>query len=201
MMAVKTLLAKRKYWDVRVSTWRLLTAPPAVLVLTLALSTAGIWVLDFGGPAAWHALFGTRVVHLGILGKFSLGNIVLGVVIGQVLHRFWAPVGATLQGFILERLADRAQSPSVFRSGPRVPFWETYPAAPPVVRERFALVWRRNERVIHQVSRSRFTTSRAARVQRAVLTAVVFFLFFLLVYGVLAKFVIAHGTRIPYINP
>ena len=164
-MAVKTLLASRKWWGVRVSNVRLLTSPLVVVVLTFGLGVLGVWLTDFAFPAAW-AWASSELGHPGFkvsarfLGKASASQIVLGIVIGQIVHRYWAPVGATLQGGSLDRAVDRAQA-IVERAGISmtraveidaagwhvIPAWVRLPLSPPVVRERFAEMWRGNTAV------------------------------------------------------
>jgi hypothetical protein len=186
-MAVRTLLAKAKYWDVRVSTLRLVTAPLVLLAITLGMTLGGIWVLDFGGPAAWAHIFsgighpGYRL-NLGWLGKISAGNLALGFIIGQVLHHFWAPVGATLQGFILDRAVDRAEAHD------RVPLWVRLPLSPPVIRERFASMYRRTGSV-----------EQPGGTHRLALTVAVFIITAVTIVGAIAKFWIAHGHGFPYL--
>jgi hypothetical protein len=140
-MAVLTLLAKPRWWGVRVGTLRLVTAPVILIAATFAMGILGVWLLDFGFPAAWHHVFGSHVLPLGFLGKASAGTLILGFLIGRVLHRWWAPVGATLQGHLLDRSADRAH-----RNG-RTPLWVKLPIAPPVIRERFSLMYRDDEEI------------------------------------------------------
>jgi hypothetical protein len=127
-MGVMTLLAKPKYWGKKVGTVRLVTTPMILILLTFALGIAGTWLLNYGLPhaartdLAWH----------------SAGNLILGFAIGRVLHFLWAPVGATLQGHLLEGSADKAAAKH------RVPAWVRLPLAPPVIRERFAHLYDRS---------------------------------------------------------
>ena len=118
-LGVMTLIAKQKYWDKPVGTIRLATTPVLVIILTFALGIAGTWLLNFafGHPVLqWH----------------SAGNLILGFAIGRLMHVLWAPVGATIQGRLMEGSADKAAARH------RVPLWVRYPLAPPVMRERFA---------------------------------------------------------------
>lgn len=159
-MGVKSLLAKRKWWDVRVGPVRLLTAPLVVLILATGLGVLGTWLLYFGGPDAWHhiagALGNARYVVPGTAWMSRLAEPLLGIGIGLVVHRYWAPVGATLQGQPMDRSVDRWQAKvskagitneeavRLYNAGLRVlPSW-TRRWAPPVLRERFADAWRNN---------------------------------------------------------
>lgn len=161
-MAVKTLLASRKWWGVRVGNARLLTSPLVVVVLTLGLGVLGVWLTDFAFPAVW-AWTCTELGHPGFkvsarfLGNASASQLALGFIIGQVVHRYWAPVGATLQGAFLDRAVDRRQA-IVGAAGVStdealridaagwhiIPAWVRLPLSPPVLRERFAEMWRGN---------------------------------------------------------
>jgi hypothetical protein len=166
-MGVKTIFAKRKWWYERVGPVRLLTAPLAVLAIAIGLGLLGTYVLDFGGPAAWH-FFAAKLGHPGYtvpgtkwMGRVSLGKLLLGFfVIGLAVHRYWAPVGATLQGTAMDRSVDRAQAKAekaelsidevvrLDKAGYRMlPLWVSKPLSPPVLRERFADTWRNNKTV------------------------------------------------------
>lgn len=185
-MAVRTLLAKAKYWDVRVSTLRLVTAPLVLLAITLGMALGGIWLLDFGGPAAWAHIFTALhrpgyKLHLGFLATVSAGNLFLGFIIGQVLHRFWAPVGATLQGSMLDRAVDRAESHG------RIPVWVRMPLSPPVIRERFATMY------------CQALPEQPGRTHRVVLSVAIFLITWITIAGAIAKFWIAHGHGFPYL--
>jgi len=125
-MAVMTLIAKEKYWNARVSTLRLVTAPFILILTTFALGIFGTWLLNYGLPE--HAR--------SVLAWHSLGDLALGFLIGKVLHQFWSPIGATLQGRILEDDAARAAGRA------QLPFWVRWPLSPPVVRERFSEMYR-----------------------------------------------------------
>jgi hypothetical protein len=118
-LVVMTVLAKKKSWDKRVGILRMVTAPFVVLAITFGLGIAGTWVLNdaFGHP---------------ILTTFSAGNLILGIIIGQLVHRYWAPVGATLQGQLLEAPAARAAARR------QVPGWVRLPVMAPQLRQRMA---------------------------------------------------------------
>jgi hypothetical protein len=118
-LGVYTLLAKDKYK--RVKTWRIVVTPLAVIVGTLALGVLGTYLLNWGLP---HAVRTDLAWH-------SAGNLILGFIIGHTMRYLWAPVGATLQGNILEGAADKAAARK------RVPVWVYLPLSPPVIRTRF----------------------------------------------------------------
>ena len=120
-------------------------------------------------------------------GRASIGQLALGAIIGQVLHRYWAPVGATLQGLALERSAARAKGRGW------IPLWERLPLAPPVVRERFAREWREESSIR--------LPGKASRTRRLVLGVMLALGVLVTMLGILAKFWIAHGHSVPYLAP
>jgi hypothetical protein len=123
-LGVYTILAKPKYWAQHVNTWRLAFTPLLIIILIFALGVAGTWLLYFAPWANAH-VFATAVAW------HSAGNLVLGFIIGHFMRYLWQPVGATIQGRILEPRADKAANAH------RVPLWASLPVAPPPVRERF----------------------------------------------------------------
>lgn len=179
-MAVKTILANRKWWGKPpASTARIVTAPVVVLLLIFGLGVAGTWVINFSGPWAWEHVT-SALGHPGFkisahfLGKLSVPQLALGLlVIGPVVHRYWAPVGATLQGVTIDRSVDRRQA--VVRRAQEmtgiadehvlkidaagwhiVPLWVRKPLAPPPLRERFAYGWRHNAEVSERKAMGRW---------------------------------------------
>jgi hypothetical protein len=206
-MAVKTLLAGRKWWGVRVSNLRLLTSPLVVVFLTLALGVLGVWLTDFAFPAAWGAV-ASAVGHPGFkvsahfLGTLSASQIILGILIGQVVHRYWAPVGATLQGATLDREVDRKQE-IVTRTGIDMkraiqidnagwhitPAWVRLPLSPPVIRERFAEMWRGNAEVKIRKGHGRLIALATV------------FLVLVTLLGLVGHYWAGAGHSVPYLFP
>lgn len=207
-MFVKTILAKPKFWSLRAGPARLVLTPPLLLAGAIALGCLGVWLLDFVAPAAWHSLFGDyRLTAWGpfqtFLADSSWEILLWGVAMGLVLQRFWAPCGATIQGYWVDRAVDRVQlaereqarsAGSSVRAAltmtVKLPLWVRYPVAPPVVRERFAWLWDRNA-----VIKQRGTTSKWLIV---VITLIVVLLTAL---GLLARYYIAKGHHVPYLAP
>jgi hypothetical protein len=139
---VRSLLAnwKKKYTE-RVGAFRLITAPLLIVVATLPLVIAGIWVVNFAGPWIWHHTLHHRVLHLSMhlpqwlatfLSTWNWQPLIIGIIAGLVVHRLYRPIGNTVQLFFIERAVARA------RATGRIPLWVRRPIAPPVVRERFA---------------------------------------------------------------
>jgi hypothetical protein len=202
-MAIQTLLAKRKWWGVRVSTLRVVTAPLVILVLTFAMGIGGVWLLYFGGPNAWHALFGSYVLPgTKWLGDASAGQLALGFVIGRILHRYWAPVGATLQGVQLDRVVGRWQGKiqaaqismdeavRLNNAGLHIlPAWVRLPIAPPVIRERFSELWR-NNRVV-----------RIRGGHAAVIVVLGVFVVLVTLLGLVGHYYAGAGHSVPYLFP
>lgn len=125
-MGVLTLMAKPKYWDRTIGTVRLAATPVLLVILTFALGIGGTWLLNYAFP---HP----------VLQYHAIGNLLLGVVIGKlILHPLWAPVGASLQGHLLEGSANRAATRG------RVPVWVRLPLSPPVIRERFSRLYEKS---------------------------------------------------------
>jgi hypothetical protein len=188
-MGVMTLLAKPKWWTVRVGAVRLATTPVVLVVLAVALIVGGIWLVDFGLPAAWHGLFGNY--HLtgwftNALGKASFTTLLLGFLIGRVLHRVWAPVGATLQGYAVDRPVDKA------KLSDRIPLWVKYPDVPPVIRERFSWTWD------HDADVKARRPSRATKILMGVLIVLGVLLAFT---GFVAHYWIGKGNSFPFLAP
>lgn len=138
LIALTVVVRNSKLWQTRVGPARLILTPPLILVACIVLSALGVYLNYFGLPDAW-AHITSAVGHPGFTldrdfqwaGKLSLFMLLWGVGIGFVLHRLWAPVGATLQGSLVDWLADRAHTRG------RVPVWVTHPFSPPPTRERF----------------------------------------------------------------
>jgi hypothetical protein len=220
-LAVKTLMANRKYWGVRVSGLEVGVRAAAVIVLTIVLAVLGIWLVDFSLPWAW-AHIASSVGHPGykvsahFLGKLSVPQLALGLaLIGPVVHRVWAPAGATLQGALMDRAVDRKQSvvqkasadlaasiPGygksismdeavvIDRAGWHIiPVWVRLPLIAPVIRERFSEMWRGNEQV------------KTRRGHRGVILTVAFFVFLVMCLGLVGAHWAALGHTVPYLFP
>jgi hypothetical protein len=208
-MAVQTLLSKPKWWTVRVSTARIVTAPLVIIALTFALGVLGVYLAYFGLPDLWAHLWsaaghpGYRVTRLSVLGKLSADQLLIGFLIGRVLHRYWAPIGATLQGNILDRSVDRWQYKLLNRAGMPLddaitynnkglrilPAWWVQPVSPPVIRERLALMWPENADV----------DARSAHAW--VITIIGFTAFLIILLGFAGHYWAGEGHTMTYLFP
>ena len=124
-----------------VSGWRVATAPLLLLAIGLPLSFGLAWLLNVGGPAAWHHLLGHQVLHSPVhmtswpawlatfVGQYNWQPLVIGIALGFVIHPLFAPVGATIQDFLADLATSRAQRRHA------MPAWTRWPVVP-ALRER-----------------------------------------------------------------
>lgn len=140
-IAVHTFISPwRKHPDERLSGVALAVRGVVCLVLALALIIVGVWIVDYAGPWAWHALLGHRHVTAGhgpswigtVLSGINWQSFVLGFVVTHAARFIWRPVGNTISLSLLEG--------SVYRAQGRTPLWVRLPLAPPAVRERFTWI-------------------------------------------------------------
>jgi hypothetical protein len=183
-MGVKTLMAAPKYWGKRVGTARLVITPFVIIALTLILGVAGTWLLNYGLPLhvrnglSWH----------------SAGELILGVVIGLVLHRIWAPVGSTIQGHLSESAAEKGLRRR------HIPVWVKLPLAPPVVRERFNVNYK-----LFKAARLNETAppmDRPSRGKAWAITGIVILFVLITALGIVAHYYVGAGHSLPWLtNP
>ncbi len=196
VIGVMTLLAKPRWWGVRLSALGLVRSLVTLAVVAVALITGGIWLLDFGLPALWHHALGTYAITAPPwIAHSSWQNLLLGFLIGRVLHRIWAPAGATLQGYRIDRSVSRSMVTG------KVPLWESLPVLPPVIRERFSwdLVRRRQqERAGEEVTGP---GEQPGRGKRALMMTLIALGVLFTIAGVIAKFWIATHHGVPYLAP
>ena len=173
-LAVGTLLAPPKYWDVRLPGWQLGARLIALIVVAVAAITGGVWLLtNFSWPVAHDA--------------FSWEYLALGFLISHVLLRpIWRPAGATLNGYALDAMAERA--------GSKTPLWVKHPLAPPVDRERFTLMQadpdnRHSERLEQQSTAS-----------LVLVTALFVIITLVTIIGFFAHYWIGNGHTLPYLG-
>jgi len=192
-LIVLSLLAGEKYWKYRLPAWQVAVRVVAVLVLAIGLGVLGVYLRDFGLPGAW-AHSATAAGHpgynlrsgFGWAGKISLFTLAWGALMGFVLHRLWAPAGATIQGYWTDRLADRGR-------GRKHPAWYIrWPFSPPVVRERYSELYLHPE----------ITIAKPGKASRWLIGIITFVVVLLVPLGLLAKWGIgAHHVHVPYLAP
>lgn len=123
----RTLLANwKKHPFQQVADWRVITVFPAIFLVALPLILIGIWLLYYHLPAQFQQ-------QTAVLGAINWQPFLIGAVVGQAVHRFYAPVGNTIQLHFVSKAVARADLP-----GRTEPLWVRYPLLPPVLRERFA---------------------------------------------------------------
>lgn len=166
-LAVGTFLAKPPKEGFKpAGTRQILIAPLVVVLMVFALGALSVWLVNFAGPVAWHAWVSAqghpdwKLEHSAWLGRWSVGVLLPGYLIKRAVQAYWAPVGATLQGFLVDAAVDRKQSiANACGVSPEtavefdstgwhiIPFFIRLPLVPPVIRERFAHMWRENDAV------------------------------------------------------
>jgi hypothetical protein len=190
---VKSLLANWRKTRWRAPAWYVVLSPILIVVVAFPIVAAGIWLINYGLPGAWHAAFGHRVLHnpvhlpyrLDWLGTYLAGfpwqPLVLGVLAGLVVHRVYAPAGNTVQLHFIDRSVDRtrdaiaAGEQNPHRHLPRWPW-------PPVIRERAAWIMQNDLPV----------PDRTHSIAWAVRIMIVIFAG-LAIYGAYVRYVIAKG--------
>jgi hypothetical protein len=195
-----TVVAKPKWWGVRIGVVNLGARLAAVLVLTIGLGVLGVWLNYFGLPWAWaHAASAAGRPGYNLdgafswAGKTSLFILVWGIaVMGPVLHRVWAPAGATIQGFILDRSADRARDRMRDSGRERIPLWVRKPAAPPNLRLRWSGLYLLPDNGLPLV--------QAGLVKKTVLRLIVAGFAWLVILGIIGHYVVGvGGIPVPYL--
>jgi hypothetical protein len=196
---ILSALAGPKLWAMRVGPVNLALRLLALLVLGVGLGVLGVYLRDFGLPGAWaHGWAAAGRPGYSWTGAFywagrlSLFTLAWGALMGFVLHLLWGPAGATIQGYWVDRLADRA------RERGRVPLYIRLPLSPTVVRERFSWLYMRPE---IELSRPGRLPAWAIAWLRWLAAAVTLGVFLTIALGLLAKYWIAHGHTVPYIAP
>jgi hypothetical protein len=193
---VRSLLANWRKHDQRAPAWYVVISPIVILVVAFPIVVAGVWLINYGLPDAWHALFDHHVAHnpvhmpyrLAWLGTYLSGfpwpALIIGIVAGLVVHRAYAPAGNTVQLYFVDRSVDKtrdaitAGEQNPYRHLPRWPW-------PPVIRERAAWIMEANLPV---PSRS-FDIRWAVRIVLVILAG-------LTIYGAYVRYGIARGHTV-----
>ena len=139
---VKSLMANwKKAHGERVGAFRLAAAPFVIMAIALPIVIVGVWVINFAGPWVWHHAVHHRPLHLSVtlpawlstyLSTWNWQPLLIGIITGLFVHRFYRPIGNTIQLFFIEIGVNRA------RATGKIPGWVRHPLTPPVLRERFA---------------------------------------------------------------
>lgn len=153
-----------------------LVVAPFILLALIVAGSAGItWLVDFG-----------PLSHIS--DKFSWQQILLGMILGRVLHFAWAPIGSTIRYHIISR--------SVVKG--TYPLWVTLPLMPPAWREAW---WEMSseESKLTKVVQNR--KEKKHRAEHALIPMMILVFLFVAIVGNLAKYGVAHGAHIPVMNP
>jgi hypothetical protein len=190
---VRSLLADWRKHPRRAPAWYVVISPVVIVLAAFPVVAAGIWLINYGLPDLWHAVFGQHILHNPVhlphavawLGTYLSGYpwqpLVIGVLAGLVVHRVYAPAGNTVQLYFIDRAVDKtrdataAGEPDPERYLPRWPW-------PPVIRERAAWIMQNDTPVPDRT----FDIRWAVRITTVVFTA-------LAIYGGYVRYVIAKG--------
>jgi|SRR6266487_173024 len=185
-LIVGTLIAKRKTWTRRAPWWYMLAAPLLLVAVSAAGITGAIWLLDFGIPG-WA---GGPLNHLVL----AAGTVAAGFVLGHIVKPVWAPVGATLNGWLVDRSVDRYCIRRADLPGLRPPAWvRHWYLAPLPTRERW--VWQMEHNVTVTARRDAPGWVTALAGVGLLLVA------YLTVTGFIAHFWIGSGHSFPFLAP
>lgn len=185
-VVILSALAGPKLWAMHVGPVNLAARLVLLLVAGVVLGCLGVYLRDFGLPTAWARAHGPDWTGwFAWAGRLSLFTLAWGALMGFVLHTLWGPAGATIQGYWVDRLADRG------RARGRVPLYVRLPLAPPVIRERYSWLY----------MRPAITLAQPGRANRWLFASITLFVVLTIALGITAKYVIAHGTTIPYLAP
>ena len=144
----------------RVPVWSIPLISLGVLVLGEALAIGAQWVAMFGWAMIEH--HSTHVHYVTPTHQISeVEYFLIGLAIGQLLHRLWRSAANTSQLYIAERGACYAED-----HGGTLPFWARHPLSSPSLRERVAWLAENNIPLKRHGAWIRYT---------AILVAVVFF--------------------------
>ena len=150
--------------------WALVIAT-LLLLIALIAGAAGIAWLTVVGPLR------------NVTDIFSLRELILGFILGRILHLAFSPVGSTIRYRITSSAAARAGTP----------LWVALPLMPPTWRESWSELRARMTGTLKE-RKDRFRQSR-------VLVPLMVLIFLVVaVIGNLAKYAVAHGMHVPGMN-
>jgi hypothetical protein len=197
-----SVMAKQKWWGVRVGVVSIGVRIVLVLALTVGLGTLGVWLDYFGLPWLWgHAA--SAAGHPGYnldrqftwAGHLSLFILVWGIgVMGPVLHRVWAPAGATINGSMLDRSADRHRDRAAADNREHIPAWVRLPISAPNLRYRWSGLY-----LLPDDGR---TLAEGGLLKRTLITLGVAGFAWLVILGIIGHYLKGvGGMSIPYLAP
>ena len=187
-LIVGTIFAKQKLWSKRVSGLRIVTAPLLLILVAFAWISAGVWVLYYGLPLLPG--IGSPPNHYILLA----GTVLIGFLGGKLIKPLWTPVGATINGALIDRSVDeycirKAADPSV-----QTPFWvRHWWTAPLPTRERWVYQMGHNEEITDR--RNAPLWLRLLAILPLLLVA------YFVVTGFIAHFYIGSGHDFPFLAP
>jgi hypothetical protein len=145
-----------------------------LLAAIIAGALAITWFTNFGPGKAWG-------------NPFHWQDLVLGFLVGKLLHILWMPMANGVRYQLLSNAG---------RSG-NTPLWVSLPLAPPTLRETWSEMKRDGRLKAAQVK----AKQDKFRQSRLFVPLVGFALLIIAITGDLAKYPIAHGAHIPFLNP
>lgn len=148
--------------------WLLLIAPLFLIALIVTGTLAVTWAAQF---ASLH--------HVS--DALSWQQITGGILLGRILHVIWNPIGSTIRYRVISASA---------LSDSGVPLWVRYPLMPVTWQE----AW---QELRDSYGRSSDHIEKPHIADRIVTTVILIIALLVTVVGLLAKFVVAHGTHIP----
>lgn len=156
------------------SLWFLLGSMIALILLALAGAFAETWFLYFGPLKS--------APHL----ETTIFSLLIGVVLGKILHYAYKPSAATIQYHILQGPISRG----------RTPLWVNLPDAPPTLRERFYDIQGRVQKGQLKIKLDD-NIRKHARWLRPAISFGLFLLFLVVVIGNVARYGGPHNILLP----
>jgi hypothetical protein len=147
-MFIKSQLANWRRKDLRAPAWYVLISPLLIAVVASPIAAAGIWLTYYALPYVSHSLLYpspppelSESSALVWLGTFHVGYqwqpVLIGILVGPVMHWAYAPAGNTVQLFFVGRAVHKTRD--AIASGENDPY-RHLPRWPmgPIIRERAA---------------------------------------------------------------
>ena len=189
---IGALIAGPAVWKYRISGWQVGVRLTLLLVAAMCLGVLGVYLRDFGLPGLWAhtaAVAGrpgyTLDGSFSWAGKLSPFTMVWGFGMGYVLRKIWGPAAATIQGYWIDRLADRG------RDRRRPAWYVRWPVSWPTFRERYSQLYLDSS--VH--------LARPGRTNRFAFMLALLVVVLLIALGATGKWVAGHGTRCPTSSP